>query len=187
MSRPHPRVRSATSADLPELLRLFWDSSLPMYERLGATPEEIEAWSRSTDWTDYWQQRVAQRDCRVLVAVGEKDSVIGMLGVIPLEQSTAGLVSIYSRSPGQGTGSALMEAALEAVRELRAEQVELSTSVSNVEMQALATKFGFEPRERFRNPQFPSAEFIRYARPCHSRLDRESLQKDPRVKPEDDE
>jgi RimJ/RimL family protein N-acetyltransferase len=164
MSRPRPRVRPATSGDLPELLRLFWDSSIPMYERLGASSEEIEAWSRSTDWTDYWRRRITESDARVFVAIRDL-KVIGMLGVIPLEGSTAGLVSIYARTPGQGTGSALVEAALEAVRELGAKQVELSTGVSNVEMQALATKFGFKARDRFRNTQFPSAEFIRYVRP----------------------
>lgn len=158
---PAPKVKVASIDDLPELLRLFHDSSKPMYARLGATEADLDRWEVSTDWEEYWQWRVAQG--RVLIAKAG-DAFVGMLGIIPVDAATAGLVSIYTRESGQGTGSALMKAALELAPKLGVSNLELLTGAKNPEMRALAEKFGFENVEQVERPEFKGVPFLRYVR-----------------------
>ena len=130
-------VRLAALADSPEC----FGSSV---DRERAFPESV------------WRERLVRRNQFVALRDGQAE---GLAGVVPLDEGTAELVSVWVRpqARGHGYGDALVRAALDWAAEHGCRAVHLSVVAGNRPAERLFRRHGF--RRQVPQPPGTSGEF----------------------------
>ena len=155
--RQDPLIRDAAVGDEAEIARVHVDCWRVAYR--GQMPDEMLASVSVERRTEFWRRSLEEGEDRVIVAEAD-GAVIGFVSVGPArdEDGVAELYAIYIEPErfGTGVGHALMDAALERMRELGYDEAMLWVLDGNERAERFYRIAGWEREDTIRDEEWGS-------------------------------